>query len=124
VKIKHLICQATFHNRSELRNMIVDALPSVSSTDAQHWFLHMVQFYNQCALRLPFTGKPLAPTLLNTPAPPVQLHQWQATVSVEAQGTHHTHTHAAHAHHTHGGALLVEWEGLVVLWCASRGQVG
>ncbi len=69
-KIKGLVHQATFHNREELCQMIVDSLSSISASDSRGWFTHMICFYQQCSLGLPFQASctKALPTS-NTPFP-------------------------------------------------------
>lgn len=84
-KIKRFVRQATFYNRGELQRAIVEALATITTADVQQWFAHMVKYFHQCALGLPFRGKPLAPHLF-APLPSASssdvgasLHrQWEA----------------------------------------------
>jgi transposase len=85
-KIKGKVHSTTFHNQPELLKATEAAIRTITAKDSCHWFTHMVRYYQQCALSLPFTGKLLDPALVAlVPAPmPIQHHQWEAMVSVEA----------------------------------------
>src|SRR5262249_54826120 len=64
--LKTTVRNAEFYNRGDLIRAIEQGISStITAENVKKWFEHCVQFYQQCALGLPFTGKILAPDLAN-----------------------------------------------------------
>jgi transposase len=61
--LKDEIARATFRTRGELINVIKEKLSTITPQKAQGFFAQSAQYYSQCALGVPFRGKPLNPEI-------------------------------------------------------------
>lgn len=61
--LKTGVSSSQFFNPADLKRVIEQRIPSVSSEIANEFYLKSLQYYHQAALQLPFIGKPLDPAL-------------------------------------------------------------
>lgn len=61
--LKMAVKSEQFRNRSELSGAIQRNLPKLTTEKATQFFQHVTKYYNQCAVGIPFTGKPLDPVI-------------------------------------------------------------
>jgi len=69
--LKEAVASSQFQNRGELRSRVEEKLQtSVTPQDASGFYRQSAKYYKQCAIGLPFQGKPLNPDIDEEEVPP------------------------------------------------------
>ena len=64
--LKVFVRKETFRNRGELIEVIKEKINLITPQMAKGYFNQASKYYSQCALGLPFAGKPLEPEIPNS----------------------------------------------------------